>query len=73
MLIRFINWVKLAYYKRLLLKLHLRYNNIRDEYSCGIALAEYISPRLRAAKSSLNKVISKIKELDPKADLSKLD
>ncbi len=50
----------------------MRYFRIRDEYSCGTALAEYISPRLRAAKESVNKVIRKIKEIDPEVKLTEL-
>lgn len=55
------------------MKAFVRYAKIRDEYSCGVNLAEYISPRLREAKEKVNEIIRKIKKLDPAAKLSELD
>lgn len=69
---RLINKLKVHYYTAILMKTYLRYDKIRNEYSCGVALAEYMSPRLRAAKESVNKVIRKIKAIDPEAKLTEL-
>ena len=58
--------------KKRLRKHYLDYLAIADEYSCGLTLAEHISPRLSEAKRLCNIWIDEINKLDHTANLKHL-
>jgi hypothetical protein len=57
--------MKLWWLKRKLKSRYVRYRTIADEFSCGNAISEYVSSRLRAAKYDVNAVIRKLRKIDP--------
>ena len=49
------------------MRLYRKYHKIRDEFSCGSALASHISPRLTKIKDDFNAVMVELEQLDPAA------
>jgi hypothetical protein len=44
---------------------YIAYCSIADEYSCGLALAEQISPNMVHHKQEVNRILDELTELDP--------
>ena len=48
------------------------YNALRDRYSCGATLAEFISNDVWRARESVNEAIKKLRNIDPACTLKPL-
>lgn len=58
-----ISSMKVNWLKRRLRKKYIRWNAILDEYSCGMAVAREVSPRLSGFEAGMDRLIVKLKVL----------
>lgn len=56
---------KIASYKEQAKSLYRSYHNMLGDYSCGIQMAEYLSPGLVQIRNDFNHVMETLKSLDP--------
>jgi hypothetical protein len=64
--------IKIALLKKKAKKWYLKYIVAKDELSCGISLAEHISPKLSYARNQFNKTMSLLSKLDPACPITRL-
>jgi hypothetical protein len=64
--------MKIWIWKWILKRRYLRYRSLLDEMSCGKMMAEYVSPRVFAAKLSMNQAILKLNEIDSTCHLKEI-